>query len=247
MTDLTYISKGNKKTECFSFDLPAIKTCPGRTVECSRDCYAVNMMGAYPNVAKKYQRNLAFVENSSHIDFQQRMVDDIPQNCQFRIHVSGDFFSAEYTMRWYWIAWARPDVTFYAYTRSWRDLSIFAPILRLNNLPNVNINLSVDDETGAPRLHLMQSMRWCYLTKTDNVPDWIRYDDIIFRSNHNGQKRRRRNDAKKGIDPNIRSPLVKRLYGQVCPFEQGRDMENFSCAKCRLCVDKPGVKNAVLC
>ncbi len=245
MIDLQYISKGNKKTECFSFDLPAIKTCPGRTLECARDCYAVNMMKAYPNVAKKYERNLELARMG--LDFVKYMIANIPANCQFRIHVSGDFYSGYYTSQWRWIAESRPDVTFYAYTRSWRDLEIFAPIMQLNALPNVNVNLSVDDETGAPRLHAMQSMRWCYLTKTDNVPYWIRYDDIIFRSNHNGQRRRRYNDSKKGVDPNIRSPLVKRLGGKVCPFEQGRDMENFSCAKCRLCVDKPGVKNAVLC
>lgn len=243
MVDLTYISKGNKKTECFSFDLPSKETCPGKTIECARDCYAASMMKVYPNVAKKYERNLAFADKSAG-DFIDYMVKHIPAGCQFRIHVSGDFYDQTYTNAWFWIAQQRPDVTFYAYTRSWCDLNIYAQIMRLQALPNVNINLSVDDETGAPELSSMQKMRWCYLTKTDNVPNWIRHDDIVFRSNHNGQKKRRRNDTKKGFDPNIRSPLVKRLGGQVCPFEQGRDMENFSCAKCRLCVDKP---NAILC
>ena len=37
-----------------------------------------------------------------------------------RIHVSGDFNSAEYVRKWVAIARACPTTRFYAYTRSWR-------------------------------------------------------------------------------------------------------------------------------
>lgn len=232
--DLTYISEGNSKTQCFSFDLPAIETCPGKTAECSRDCYAAKLMRIYTNVDAKYRRNEKF---RWKVGFVAHMIAHIPQDCQFRIHVSGDFDHPDYVKRWIDICSSRPDVTFYAYTRSWREPDIWAQIERLHALPNVNVNCSVDDETGPA----IDGYRWCYLTKTDSVPDWIRPRDIVFRSNHLGQKKRRKNDAKKGIDPNVRSPLVKRLGGQVCPMEQGQDMPNFSCAKCRLCVDKPRV------
>ena len=239
MTDLTYISAGNKKTECFSFDLPARRSCPGKTKGCSRDCYAASMMLVYPAVAVKYKRNRRFANSPKFVDY---MIEHIPKDCQFRIHVSGDFFSVEYIQKWIQIVASRQDVTFYAYTRSWRIPDLLAQIILLHDrFANININLSVDDETGAPPSYMMEQMRWCYLTKTDNVPSWIRFDDIIFRSNHNGQKTRRKNDIKKGIDPDIRAPLIKRLGGQVCPLEQGRDISNFSCAKCRLCVDKPKV------
>ena len=233
MADLTYISKGNDKTECFSFDLPAIETCPGRTEECSRDCYAANLMRIYKNVDAKYRRNYEIVDHPSFVSY---MVKTIPANCQFRIHVSGDFFHPDYVDKWIEIATSRPDVTFYAYTRSWRVEAIWFRIIFLHDLPNVNVNLSVDDETGPPDSSLAQQMRWCYLTKTDNVPDWIRPRDIVFRSNHNGHKRRRKNAIAKGETP---PPLIKRLGGQVCPLEQGQDIPNFSCAKCRLCIDKP--------
>jgi len=247
MTDLTYISKGNKKTECFSFDLPARSSCPGKTKECAKDCYAASMMLVYPNVAAKYKRNRRFANSPKFVKY---MIEHIPRDCQFRIHVSGDFFSMDYIRRWQKIIASRKDVTFYAYTRSWNRTSsrsayslaqIRAQIVKLHKLPNININLSVDDETDMPVFKGAQDLRWCYLTKTDNVPSWIREGDIVFRSNHNGQKLRRKNDTKKGIDPDIRSPLIKRLGGQVCPLEQGRDIPNFSCAKCRLCVDKPMV------
>lgn len=235
MPDLTYISKGNSKTECFSFDLPAIDSCPGRTTECARDCYAANLMRIYTNVAAKYKRNQ---EATYHPGFVDYMVDSIPADCQFRIHVSGDFFHADYVAKWIEIAARRPDVTFYAYTRSWRIPRIWLRVLALNDLPNVNVNLSVDDETGEPNVIGADALRWCYLTKTDSVPAWIRHDDIVFRSNHVGHKKRRKNAAAKGVE---QPPLVKRLGGQVCPLEQGRDIPNFSCAKCRLCVDKPRV------
>ncbi len=233
MVNLTHISKGNSKTECFSFDIPARDTCPGKTVECARDCYAYRLMRVYPNVGRKYERNLVFSKSPKFVSY---MVDTIPQDCQFRIHVSGDFYSAAYVRKWVKICTERPDVTFYAYTRSWREKRIWECIQWLHALPNVNVNLSVDDETGAPRVFGAKALRWCYLTKTDNVPNWIRLKDIVFRSNHVGHKKRRKNAIAKGKTP---PPLVKRLMGIVCPLEQGQDIPKFSCAKCRLCVDKP--------
>ena len=233
--DFTHISKGNSKTECFSFDLPAIETCPGRTEECSRDCYAANLMRIYPAVDAKYRRNQEITYHPGFVDY---MVATIPADCQFRIHVSGDFFHPDYVLKWVEIVKRRPDVTFYAYTRSWRVDGMNGALITLDLYPNVNINLSVDDETGRPPLDWMQERRWCYLTKTDSVPDWIRPTDIVFRSNHIGHKKRRKNAKAKGLPM---PPLVKRLGGQVCPLEQGQDIPNLSCAKCRLCVDKPRV------
>ncbi len=234
MTDLHYISKGNTKTECFSFDLPALSTCPGKTETCAKKCYAANLERAYPNVGAKYARNY---EITFHPAFTDYMVETIPADCQFRIHVSGDFFHVDYIAKWIEIATRRPDVTFYAYTRSWRLDDMALSIVRLDALANVNVNLSVDDETGAPSL---TGQRLCYLTDDDSVPSWIRAEDIVFRSNHIGQKRRRNNAAKKGLCANDIAPLVKRLGGRVCPKEQGQDLPKLSCAKCRLCVDKPG-------
>lgn len=234
--DLTHISKGNAKTECYSFDIPAVLTCPGRTTECAKDCYAASLMRIYPAVDAKYKRNQ---EITYHPSFVSYMIETIPRGCEFRIHVSGDFFHVDYVKKWIEICASRQDVTFYAYTRSWRTPELWEVIRDLQSLPNVNVNLSVDDETGAPTHKAAQKFRWCYLTKTDNVPNWIRSRDIVFRSNHNGHKRRRKNATKKGLDPNVVAPLVKHLGGQVCPMEQGQDIPSFSCKKCTLCVVKP--------
>lgn len=238
MADLTYISAGNSKTECFSFDLPAKITCPGMTAACGEKCYAYNLMRAYTNVDAKYQRNLEFANTDA---FVPHMIRCIPRRCEFRMHVSGDMYSAAYIAKWIDICSERPDVIFYTYTRSWRNPELWELIQALATLPNVNVNLSVDDETGKPEVDNAESFRWCYLTHDDNTPEWIRSGDIVFRSAHGGQKKRRKNDEKKGIDPDIRSPLVHKLgAGTVCPMERGKDMpKHFSCATCHLCVDKP--------
>jgi len=243
MPDLTYISKGNNKLgdRVFSFNIPAKLTCPGMTKTCGEKCYAYNYMRAYTNVDKKYKRNLAFANGD---EFVMHMIEEIPDCCEFRIHVSGDFYSPEYVYRWIEIAANRPDVTFYTYTRSWLIPDIWDVIVTLAALANVNVNLSVDQDTGKPHL---DSYRWCYLTDDDTAPEWMRMGDIIFRSNHGGQKKKRRNDVAKGIDPDIRAPLIHKISdATVCPLERGKEMpKSFSCSRCHLCVEKPQIPQHV--
>ena len=235
-----YISPGNDKTgEEFSFDLPAKITCPGMTPSCGDKCYAASLMRIYKNVDAKYQRNLAFANTD---DFVPYMLTAIPYGTGFRIHVSGDFYSEAYIAKWVQIATARTDVHFYAYTRSWRDPILWAAIQKLQALPNVNVNISCDDDTGMPDCENAAEYRWAFLThdKGSNGPDWLRRSDIVFRSNSKGHKTRRKNALKKGLDPNVVAPLVNRFgAAPVCPFERGRELSSFSCSQCGICLKKP--------
>jgi len=208
------------------------------TEECGPKCYAATLMRIYKAVDAKYTRNLEFCNTQGFVEY---MIETIPANCQFRIHVSGDFKDTAYIHKWVTICQRRPDVTFYAYTRSWQLGRMWKAILKLHALPNVNVNLSVDDETGEPTKNWADKLRWCYLTHNDTVPDWMRPNDIIFRSSYGGHKTRRKNAEKKGLNPDTVAPLIHKLVGVVCPLERGRKIPNFSCAKCRLCVDKPKV------
>jgi hypothetical protein len=196
----------------------------------------------------KYRRNLEFANTDKFVPY---MIKNIPPRCEFRIHVSGDFKDVTYVRQWYQIAKARPGVTFYTYTRSWRT-DMWPAIVQLHNLlSNVNVNLSVDSETGTPWWPSMQELRWCYLTGDDTAPDWLRKGDIIFRSNHNARqgnhKWHRKKAIKNGLDPDTVAPLIHKIgKAAVCPLERGRDMPKyFSCARCHLCVDKPQVPNYV--
>jgi hypothetical protein len=229
----TYISPGNRKTgDNSSFDITPVGSCPGSTEECRSKCYAVNLMKAYTNVRNKYERNFEFSQTD---EFVPHMVDNIPSGIM-RIHVSGDLYSKGYVNKWIEIAKARPDVTFYLYTRSWRVRSMKRVILDLASLPNVTVNLSVDSETGRPT-NLWKHLKWCYLTHDDKVPGWLRKTDLIFRSKHNGEKRRRKNLEKKG------QPLPKlvcrlgRNSTTVCPKEVGKDIP-LTCSQCGICIKK---------
>jgi hypothetical protein len=241
MTKLDVIIEGNDKTACFSFDIPAKITCPGKTSFCSSKCYADLLAKIYPNVGSKYQRNYDFSQTEQFVAY---MIRNIPKNCEFRIHVSGDFYSKEYIAAWKRIVESRLDVVFYAYTRSWRT-DLWEDIVALGASSNININLSLDKETGKPEVLNAESFRWCYLTDDDTAPDWLRRNDIVFRTNHNGKpgghKWKRNRAEKKGLDPNVVAPLLHRMgKAVVCPFERGKDMpSDFSCSKCGLCVKKP--------
>lgn len=244
MVDLQYISEGNSKTSCYSFDLPPKSTCPGMTEICGAKCYASKLFHQYPGVAAKYERNLELANSDKFVRY---MVKNIPPRCEFRIHVSGDFCSQEYIAKWCHIAEARPDVKFYVYTRSWRVPKLVTALLSLNYLPSVNVNLSVDNDSGLPNFVGAERLRWCFLSDNDKAPSWLRATDIVFRTNHSAKIGHhqwiRKRAVERGQDPDIIAPLLHRIAGAItCPFERGKDMPtNFSCSRCGLCVNKPKV------
>jgi hypothetical protein len=198
-------------------------------------------MRIYPSVGAKYTRNLKLANSN---EFVPHMIEAIPADCEFRIHVSGDFKDAIYVTKWIEICKARPDVEFYSYTRSWGITGIWQFIRKLAQLPNVNVNLSCDIESGKPKAHRVKFYRWAYLTHDKaygDTPDWLRRDDIVFRSASGGHKTRRKNAVNKGKDPNEVAPLVSRIgSAPVCPFERGQKLDSFSCSQCRICIRKPG-------
>ena len=245
MPNLDHVSPPNPKTDCYSFDVPAKVTCPGMTESCGGKCYAFALARVYKGVKAKQQRNL---ELANSREFVSTMIRDIPRRCEFRIHVSGDFYSLDYIRNWRKICAARPDVTFYTYTRSWRvDSQYREAIWFLNALDNVNINLSVDIDTGAPDFDGADFFRWAYLSHDNTAPNWLRKGDIVFRSNHNGQpgnhKWQRKKAVRLGKAPDDEWALIHKMgEATVCPMERGTELpKSFSCAKCQLCVAKPRV------
>lgn len=229
--DTTYLSNGNSKTgDAASFDLPAISTCPGSTETCRSKCYAAKLMRIYKNVNAKYQRNYEFSLSKT---FVSKMVCMLPYNGTVRIHVSGDFYSREYIEKWIEIASRKKELHFYCYTRSWTT-DLLPYIQLLASLDNVTVNLSLDKDTGIPQFDGAENYLWCYMSEDDDdIVEGMRRSDIVFRANHNGHKRKRKNAAKKGVDG---PALVHRMGGAtVCPLERGEDIP-LSCSRCRLCI-----------
>lgn len=106
-------------------------TCPGSSPECEAICYAKRIGGL-----ARYM-----YEGNAGSD-----VPPIPAECQIlRIHVSGDFDSIDYIASWYNRLKERPDVTAWAYTRSWRVPSLLAALEALRSLPNMQLFASMDE------------------------------------------------------------------------------------------------------
>lgn len=105
-------------------------TCPGSTPECERVCYAKRIGGPVRDV---YVLN-AVAE-----------VPPIPEPCRvLRLHVSGDFDTIRYIRNWIIRLRERPDVTCWAYTRSWRVKELLPWLETMRELPNVQLFASMD-------------------------------------------------------------------------------------------------------
>lgn len=125
------LSDGNKKlvpnatTAYAIWNLPAIQTCPYRTRDCEKFCYARKAEQAYPTCLPSRQRNL---EASLRDDFVFRMTLTLLERrkrCRkarliVRVHESGDFYSADYVGKWLRIMenCKGEDIVFIAYTKS---------------------------------------------------------------------------------------------------------------------------------
>jgi hypothetical protein len=131
-----------------------------------------------------------------------------------RIHVSGDFYSAAYVSKWHKIIAATPDVSFFAYTRSWRDPKILPGLVELGRLPNMQLWWSLDMATGpAPKYaHIRQAYMAMNDLDAQNVPASC---DLVFRVNP------------KTVMKNTNGVLV-------CP-EENMITPNMTCSKCKLC------------
>jgi len=121
----------------YSFNLPAGHSCPW-ALDCFSKadkvtgkitdgpamkfrCYASSLEALYPSVRKMYHSNYeeikAFNGNADMIS--EALLSAMPKKAEvIRIHTSGDFFHASYFQAWIKVALARPDVTFYAYTKA---------------------------------------------------------------------------------------------------------------------------------
>lgn len=216
------LGQGNRKLGDFvhTFTLPAVKTCPGRSRLCEKVCYALRghlrFVLDHGHYEPKYQASLG-------PDFAARVVREIKfRECRLvRIHVAGDFYSAEYARKWAEVVAACPGVRFFVYTRSWRVPAIRRELGRLARLPNIRVWYSCDRDTGVPA-EVPARVRVAYMAEDDaDVPP--RAPDVGFRVK--------------------RKTVVKRVGGAVvCPTENGTAAQ-VTCQKCGLCWEPLAAKD----
>lgn len=120
---LTQNSKLKKSSgpKTYNWGIPAYKsasgfiTCPGAAA-CIQGCYARAGGYIFSNVAKVFEKRLAF---STSGEFVSGMDAEIKRRKvkRIRIHDSGDFYNAEYLNKWILIMQLNPLTEFYAYTK----------------------------------------------------------------------------------------------------------------------------------
>jgi hypothetical protein len=226
----------------WSFSIPAIKTCPGATAFCKLACYVLKGRTATKGVQKAYEAARLFSTTPAFVGAVIAFVRLVGPPI-VRIHVSGDFYSAEYVRKWAEIARKCPGTVFYAYTRSWRDKAILPELRKFSRIPNVQLFWSEDRETGrSPKTKGVQRAFMVKDRSDDALVD-VKYHDLVFRDRHH-------RSLEFGAAP------VKNINGvQVCPAEQWyvfqasmaekrKEPPKFTCSSCRLCFRDAQVKAA---
>lgn len=91
-------SRGNTKLprNIAIFNIPEVKTCPGKTLACSQLCYAKKTTRQYPLTLLQRKRNLRI---SISDQFVSRAIQELRRMTTVdtvRIHEAGDFYNQVY-------------------------------------------------------------------------------------------------------------------------------------------------------
>jgi hypothetical protein len=198
----------------FSFNLPAVRTCPGATPRCLALCYARRGHWCWPSVREGLRRRL---EASRGPDFVGLVSEELRhRHVQvLRLHASGDFYAASYVRRWLRILRRCPEVRAYAYTRCWRVARLRRALEELAALPNVRLWYSVDADSGLPAgLPPGVCIAWMQSTRHEPAPAGA---TLAFRVHA------------------LRAEPAPRLgLALVCPTERG-GTHGTTCTTCKFC------------
>jgi len=117
-----------------TFSLPAGWTCPMAHLCMSKAdrktgaiadgkhtqfrCFAASAEAAFPSVRESRWDNLDALKGQNATAMAELIQASLPEDItHLRIHVSGDFFSADYLRAWMHVARANPSIVFYGYTK----------------------------------------------------------------------------------------------------------------------------------
>jgi hypothetical protein len=134
---LLKFQQGNAKLgkNIFTFSLPAGHACPfandclskadkltGKLTDGPNTqfrCFAASAEAVYPNVRLARWHNFDLLKKLNSVKAADLILASLPKKANIvRIHVSGDFFNESYFLAWLQVAKLRPEVLFYAYTKS---------------------------------------------------------------------------------------------------------------------------------
>jgi len=219
------IRPGNTKLgEVPCFSILALETCPGATEACQAHCYARKQFFKIPSVKRAHRRNWEATEEPG---FPRQMIDEIKQAELelLRVHVAGDFYDVGYVRKWIKIAESCPEVSFYAYTRSWTKQRMLPSLIGLSLLDNFQLWWSCDKDThvddGPPPE--VDGIKVAYMQSEQGEPIPT-YTDLVFRVK--------------------RDTIEMSIAGhRVCPAENGIKPKR-PCSECRLCWSQRATQRA---
>jgi hypothetical protein len=224
-----------------AFSLPAISTCPGSTPACRASCYVgESLRKLSPETYEKYFHNervihRVLVDRQVYGMAHECLATWISRNCnEFRIHVSGDFFSEAYAQFWLDVCLDAPDVNFWTYLRSFWAVDV------LTEAPNLVVNLSADvDNLPAARLcHNMHpdTTRICWMANDTNPRHLpvLPNGSVVFADYPN-----RGRDLEKPTEHAFWKGLDARERRMVCVADFFGQSESYRCGICVRCLKKP--------
>lgn len=201
----------------WTFSLPARETCPGATLACLMVCYALGFVFLTKSSLTRHTENWDRAKATE--EFARDIILEIRYRRirMLRVHVAGDFFSADYVRAWTRIARRCKTTEFLFYTRSWRVEEMRAPLVELAGLPNVSGFWSEDRDTGPCDL---PNGRRCFLATTIQDELLVPPGVLVFRE--------------------VTREPRKFINGSwVCAKEQGT-RAGVTCSSCLQCVkDEP--------
>ena len=169
LTQNSKLKKTSKVTgiKTFDFAITAKLTCP-KADACLKYCYASKGAYNYLVVKNKLLQNF---EATKKADFTKLMLTEIDKKKTkaVRIHSSGDFYNKSYLNKWIKIAENRPEITFYAYTKS---LHLFKEHGKNIKLPK---NLVIIYSFGGKLDHLIKKTDRYAIVYTGELPKGYSY------------------------------------------------------------------------
>lgn len=117
----------NENVSVWNWTIPAYKaldgtiTCPNAS-KCVKGCYAKQGAYIWSNTQKAHNAKLELTRQDSFVSSMTKEIESKTKRSKqvfIRIHDAGDFYSSEYTMKWFNVMrhFKDSNVVFYAYTK----------------------------------------------------------------------------------------------------------------------------------
>lgn len=208
-----------------AWNLPLERTCcadgtdvyPVATPVCRAVCYGNRMKDREKTTLRRARLNFQIATRD---DFATLMIGAVTEsNAEFfRIHSIGEFFSERYIRDVEEVVTTCQNVSFWAYTRAWRNPALIPSLAKLAALPNMRLWLSADNySTDVPEIPNTR-IGWLAQHDEDLPPDQAK---LVFRA---------------ALDRD-RLPLPVLGSAIVCPHEDGRtNSQAITCIACRICL-----------